>query len=418
MRAAGVRRIAFASTGSIYGEPDVFPTPETLPVPRPDLAVRRLQARRRGPHQRLLRGLRLPGLDLPLRVDPRRAVHPRPRRSTSTGSSGPTRRRSRSWATARQRKSYLYVGDCVDAMLAGARARRRGRSTSSTWAPRVLHRGRVARLDLRRTSGWRPRRRYTGGARGWVGDSPFIFLDTRASGRSAGGPSCDPGGRHADACEYLRANPWVLDLARAADGAPRRRRTGCGTWARHRRLPGGGRPPVVGARPRPGARGGPSPPAGSPLEEPGLAELRARRPGERARLAFTADPPRRCRGRGPVAGLRHAVTTRDEADLGFVRRQAERPSPALRPRHARAGLLAGAGRVHAALAAWRERRGAGLRFAYSPENLRLGQALEASGSPTASSSGADDAGDRDGRGGCFAPFSPSGSSGCRSSRPR
>src|SRR4029077_12132332 len=33
MRASGVRRIAFASTGSIYGEPDVHPTPETAPFP-------------------------------------------------------------------------------------------------------------------------------------------------------------------------------------------------------------------------------------------------------------------------------------------------------------------------------------------------------------------------------------------------
>src|SRR5215218_9801166 len=33
MRAAGVKRIAFSSTGSIYGEPDVFPTPETCPFP-------------------------------------------------------------------------------------------------------------------------------------------------------------------------------------------------------------------------------------------------------------------------------------------------------------------------------------------------------------------------------------------------
>src|SRR5204863_8454756 len=33
MRAAGVRRIAFSSTGSIYGEPEIFPTPETAPFP-------------------------------------------------------------------------------------------------------------------------------------------------------------------------------------------------------------------------------------------------------------------------------------------------------------------------------------------------------------------------------------------------
>src|SRR5918992_1484756 len=33
MRSAGVRRVAFSSTGSIYGEPDVFPTPEDCPFP-------------------------------------------------------------------------------------------------------------------------------------------------------------------------------------------------------------------------------------------------------------------------------------------------------------------------------------------------------------------------------------------------
>ena len=33
MRGAGVRRIAFSSTGSIYGEPEVFPTPEDAPFP-------------------------------------------------------------------------------------------------------------------------------------------------------------------------------------------------------------------------------------------------------------------------------------------------------------------------------------------------------------------------------------------------
>src|SRR5439155_10908755 len=33
MRANGVRRLAFSSTGSIYGEPEVFPTPESCPFP-------------------------------------------------------------------------------------------------------------------------------------------------------------------------------------------------------------------------------------------------------------------------------------------------------------------------------------------------------------------------------------------------
>src|SRR5207248_4935501 len=33
MRTEGVKNVAFASTGSVYGEPDVFPTPETCPFP-------------------------------------------------------------------------------------------------------------------------------------------------------------------------------------------------------------------------------------------------------------------------------------------------------------------------------------------------------------------------------------------------
>ena len=33
MRANGIKRIAFSSTGSVYGEPEVFPTPENAPFP-------------------------------------------------------------------------------------------------------------------------------------------------------------------------------------------------------------------------------------------------------------------------------------------------------------------------------------------------------------------------------------------------
>src|SRR5262249_29503462 len=33
MRANSIRRLAFSSTGSIYGEPQVFPTPENAPFP-------------------------------------------------------------------------------------------------------------------------------------------------------------------------------------------------------------------------------------------------------------------------------------------------------------------------------------------------------------------------------------------------
>src|ERR1035438_8747917 len=75
----------------------------------------------------------------------------------------------------KQRKSYLYVQDCVDAVLL-ALENARGKvnifnlgtdeyctvDESISWIAALL--------------GLNPSRTYAGGERGWVGDSPFIFL--------------------------------------------------------------------------------------------------------------------------------------------------------------------------------------------------------------------------------------------------
>ena len=62
MRANGVGTIAFSSTGSIYGEAAGVSDAGGCALSGADLALRRLEARRRRADQRLLRGLRLPGL--------------------------------------------------------------------------------------------------------------------------------------------------------------------------------------------------------------------------------------------------------------------------------------------------------------------------------------------------------------------
>lgn len=57
---------------------------------------------------------------------------------------------------------------------------------------------------------------YGGGARGWVGDSPFIFLDRAGSGRRARPRLTIRQGVEATV-RYLQKNPWV-DEARALEG--------------------------------------------------------------------------------------------------------------------------------------------------------------------------------------------------------
>ena len=62
MRAAGVSKIAFSSTGSVYGEPEVFPTPEDAPFPVQTSLYGSLEAGRRRADRRLRSRLGFTGL--------------------------------------------------------------------------------------------------------------------------------------------------------------------------------------------------------------------------------------------------------------------------------------------------------------------------------------------------------------------
>jgi UDP-glucose 4-epimerase len=76
----------------------------------------------------------------------------------------------------KQRKSYLYVQDCVDAMLlAVARADDK---------VAIFNLGADEYCEVNDSIGWitahlvlKPKLTYSGGERGWIGDNPFIYLD-------------------------------------------------------------------------------------------------------------------------------------------------------------------------------------------------------------------------------------------------
>ena len=64
--------------------------------------------------------------------------------------------------------------------------------------------------------GVNPQRRYTGGERGWIGDSPFIFLDT-AKVRSLGWrPRLSIREGVLTTLRYLQRNPWILTRRHSA----------------------------------------------------------------------------------------------------------------------------------------------------------------------------------------------------------
>ena len=176
MRVNDIRRLGFSSTGSVYGEPDIHPTPEACPFPvqtslygASKLAGEGLIAAYCagfGFQATIFRFVSILGERYThghvydffnkLRADPHRIEI---------------------LGNGKQRKSYLYVQDCIDAMLL---------LIEKAQAPlTVANLGTDEYCCVDDSLGWicehlgiKPVRHYTGGERGWVGDSPFIFLDT------------------------------------------------------------------------------------------------------------------------------------------------------------------------------------------------------------------------------------------------
>jgi UDP-glucose 4-epimerase len=209
MRASGARRIAFSSTGSVYGEPDVFPTPETAAFP--------VQTSLYGASKLAAEGLiaaYATAFDFQTYLfrfvsilgerythghvfDFYRQLLAHPERLDVLGN-------------GRQRKSYLYVQDCISAILMAAE--------KSSAPVNIFNLGTAEYCEVNDSIGWitkalglDPERRYAGGDRGWIGDSPFIFLDCTRMRALGWKPELSIEQGIVRTLEFLRANPWVLE---------------------------------------------------------------------------------------------------------------------------------------------------------------------------------------------------------------
>ena len=175
MRAAGIKRIAFASTGSVYGEASIIPTPEDAPFPVQTslYAASKLAAEALieaycegfGFQGYIFRFVSILGeryshghvFDFYKQL----LAHPGELDVLGNGL---------------QRKSYLYVQDCIDAILL---------AIGKVEAPvNIFNLGTDEYCQVNDSIRWiceylqlSPEIRYTGGDRGWIGDNPFIFLD-------------------------------------------------------------------------------------------------------------------------------------------------------------------------------------------------------------------------------------------------
>jgi UDP-glucose 4-epimerase len=212
MRAGGVKRIAFSSTGSVYGEPKVFPTPENCPFPIQTSLYGASKLAGEGLIHAYCAGFGFTGYIFRfVSILGERYTHGHVFDFYQKLLDNP--HQIEVLGNGKQRKSYLHVRDCVDAVLTVI-------EQSTTEPVDVFNLGTDEYCYVDDSLDWickhlglSPRRQYTGGDRGWIGDNPFIFLDTKKVRSLGWRPRWNIHDSVLATLDYLRGNPWVV-LAR------------------------------------------------------------------------------------------------------------------------------------------------------------------------------------------------------------
>lgn len=208
MRANGVRRIGFSSTGSVYGEAEVIPTPENAPFP--------IQTSLYGASKLACEGLLgayAEGFNFQVYIFRfvsilgERYTHGHVFDFVKKLNNDPTKLHI--LGNGKQRKSYLYVKDCMEAILTVIR--------NADEKVNIFNLGTDQYCEVNDSVGWicnklgvTPEFTYAGGERGWIGDNPFIYLDTKKVRSLGWAPKATIEEGVVKTVEYLLANPWVF----------------------------------------------------------------------------------------------------------------------------------------------------------------------------------------------------------------
>ncbi|HUA38929.1 MAG TPA: NAD-dependent epimerase/dehydratase family protein [Candidatus Sulfopaludibacter sp.] len=214
MRANGIKRIAFSSTGSVYGEAQQIPTPEDAPFPVQTSLYAASKVAGECLIESYCEGFGFEGYIFRfVSILGERYTHGHVFDFYRQLLEHPDRLKVLGDGT--QRKSYLYIHDCVNAMRQVVKLQT---------ALKAKHRVEVYNLGTNeyvrvndsiacicKTLGVKPALEYTGGNRGWVGDNPFIFLDTQKIRATGWNTALTIEQGIIRTLQWLQQNRWVYE---------------------------------------------------------------------------------------------------------------------------------------------------------------------------------------------------------------
>lgn len=209
MRANGIKRIGFSSTGSVYGEAEVIPTPEDAPFPiqtslygASKLACEGLLAAYAegfGYTAYIFRFVSILG---------ERYTHGHVFDFCKKLKDDPNHLHI--LGDGHQKKSYLYVKDCMEAILTVVRNAKEKVNIYNLGTDEYVEVNDSVRFICGKL-GVKPEFTYAGGERGWIGDNPFIYLDTKKVRSLGWTPKATIEDGVVKTVEYLMANQWVFE---------------------------------------------------------------------------------------------------------------------------------------------------------------------------------------------------------------
>ena len=213
MRASGIKRLAFSSTGSVYGEAKRIPTPEDDAFPIQTSLYAASKVAGECLIQAYCEGFGFEGYIFRFVsilgerythghvLDFYRQLLEHPERLKVLGDGS-------------QRKSYLYVQDCLSAML---HVMNLGTAAKAKHRVEIYNLGTDEYVQVNDSIGVicahlgvKPKLEYSGGNRGWVGDNPFIFLDTKKIQSTGWKTSLTIEQSIRRTLTWLQENKWVL----------------------------------------------------------------------------------------------------------------------------------------------------------------------------------------------------------------
>ena len=215
MRINNVKKMIFSSTGSVYGESTVIPTPEVTPITHQTSLYGASKLACEGLIQAYCESFGMQAIIFRfVSLLGERYTHGHIFDFYKKLLKDPTNLEVLGDGT--QKKSYLLVNDCMDAIFLAIAHMHNSEKTIDKKVE-TYNLGTPEYCEIKDSIKWitqalnvNPTLQFTGGNRGWIGDNPFIFLDTNKIAKLGWKPKKTIQQAVIETVEYIKNNEWIL----------------------------------------------------------------------------------------------------------------------------------------------------------------------------------------------------------------